>query len=154
MRNLQHFSGYQFYTLCAYDNFVLAIGWPQMTSEWRHVRTILMQNKGLYKNRSPGRSFFFKGWTNFFAWNDVGLPNCCIDFFISEKNRTDNFQKNIPIFCLFLKKFWFFESKRNTYILYNTSRWISFKISARYVDKNGWLIRHFVLLHTGQRCLP
>ena len=55
-RNLQHLSGYQFYTLYANKNFVPTIGLPQITSEWRHVQAILMQLR-VYKNRSPGLNF-------------------------------------------------------------------------------------------------
>ena len=56
-RNFQYLSGYQFYTLCANKNFVPSMGWPKITSEWRHVRVILMQSD--YKNHSTGPSFRF-----------------------------------------------------------------------------------------------
>ena len=59
-RNLQYLSGHQFYNLCATKNFVSTIGWPQMTSEWRHVRAILMQNNNLQE------SLF---WTQFLGFN-------------------------------------------------------------------------------------
>ena len=54
-RNFQYLSGHQFYTLFANTNFVPSMGWPKITSEWRHVRVILMQSD--YKNHSSGPSF-------------------------------------------------------------------------------------------------
>ena len=51
-----------------------------MTSEWRHVRTILMQNKGL---KEPLSRTQFLSYKNSVAWNDVeliGLSNCYLEF--------------------------------------------------------------------------
>ena len=59
-RNLPNVSGHQFYTLSVNKNFVPAIGWPQITSEWWHVRAILMQNKGLQESLS---------WTKILCFN-------------------------------------------------------------------------------------
>ena len=45
-RNFQLLSRHQFYTLCADENFVSIIGWPETMSELRHVLAVLMQNNG------------------------------------------------------------------------------------------------------------
>ena len=47
------------------------IRWPQLASEWRHVRTTLMQNKGTY-TRIALLDAAFK-FQPCFAWNDVKL---------------------------------------------------------------------------------
>ena len=46
-RNFQYPQLHQFYTLYAKESLTSMIDQPQMTSEWRHVRPILMQNKVL-----------------------------------------------------------------------------------------------------------
>ena len=63
-QNLQHLLCHQFYIPCANKNFLPTIGWPQMTSGWRHVRAILMQNKGLRESLC---------WTQFFKLHPISL---------------------------------------------------------------------------------
>ena len=46
-QNFQYLQMHQFYTKCAKKKFIPMIGRPWMTSEWRHVWPILMQNKDL-----------------------------------------------------------------------------------------------------------
>ena len=57
---MHKFSGHQFHTLCVNNVFVPTTAWPQMTSEWRHVRVFFMQIKGLKESLS---------WTQFLSFN-------------------------------------------------------------------------------------
>ena len=68
-RNLQCLLGHQVYTLCVTNNVVPSIGWLQIMSEWRHVRAILMQNKGLQ---------VLLVWTPFLTFNVGGEGNFAV----------------------------------------------------------------------------
>ena len=66
--NFQYLLVNQFYTSCLNKNFVPIISRPEMTSEWRHVLSILMQNKVLRESLSQAQ--FFLARTKFF-WHEV-----------------------------------------------------------------------------------
>ena len=58
--NFQYLLEHQFYIRCLNETFVPIVGWLKTTSEWRHVRAIFMQNKGLQESLS---------WTQFWSYN-------------------------------------------------------------------------------------
>ena len=104
-RNSQHLSGHQFYTLCANKSFVPIIGWPQMTSEWWHVRTIFVQNKGL---KEPLSWMQFLAFSQFLCtkWRRelIGLPNCYLGFskLWKTKKLFDKFSQKGDFFSFFV----------------------------------------------------
>ena len=108
-RNLQYLLGHPFYTLCANKiSYIPTIGWPQMTSEWRHVRAILMQNKGHQESLS---------WTQLWSFNQLlcrkwrridrptELPFRIFENFEKQNTIRQIFAKNWNVFTkLLLKK--------------------------------------------------
>ena len=147
-RNLRHLSGHQFYTLCAIKNFVPTIGWPQMTSEWRHVLTLSIQNKGLQESLS---------WTQFLSCNqfycmDWCRIDCPIRTTISDSQNFENKENVWQIFEKYILIYFFCRKNRNICYRIHQGEPV-LKISTWFVKKMR-LIRHFVLLYTGyEKCL-
>ena len=79
-------------------NFVPTIDCPPITSEWRHVRVILMHHR-VYMNRSPGPNLYVL--TNFFLlkWRRIDRPTELLSRIF--KNVTKNYLTTWKIYIFF-----------------------------------------------------
>ena len=113
-----------------------------MTSKWRHVRTVLLQNKVAFCWHSRSVS------TNLFAWNSVefmGLPKWYLGLSkLLEKKIFFNVWKKL-FFNRFSRK-----KKRNARYRPHEDELV-WKISTWYINKNGRRIRHLAPLYASQK---
>ena len=145
--NLQNLSGQQFYTLCANKNCVPVIGWPQIPSEWRHVRAILMQNKGLQESLSWAQILCFNQLLCM-KWRRIDSPTeppSRMFNILTKKNYLTYLIKKVKRFLVCRKK------KRSVCYRYRTQQEESvLKSSVWYVKK--WLA--YNLYDISFFCLP
>ena len=146
MRNFQFLLGHHVCTQCVkIKKFGPTTGWRQsdVMSGWFGCK------RRVHKSRSLGHSFWSFNKFICMKWREINRTTELLSPLGSKKkNEKKNYLTNEENMYFFVS-FWFVE-KNKLYVIEHIEMNKHWKFQPD-VSTNGWLIRHFVLLHTGQR---